>query len=84
MDSQTKSAIKQLVLDLRQTLEDELTIILRRYGIFTDHKRLLARSAPSTGVRSDLKATIIGFACCVRLSRVNSVFLKYGTWRGVR
>ncbi len=36
MDSQTKSAIKQLVLDLRHTLEDELTIVLRRYGLETD------------------------------------------------
>ena len=38
MDSQTKSAIKQLVLDLRHTLEDELTIALRRYGVYTDRK----------------------------------------------
>ena len=30
-----KSAIKQLVLDLRHTLEDELTIVLKRYGLFT-------------------------------------------------
>ncbi len=36
MDSKTKSAIKSLVLDLRHTLEDELAIALRRYGIFTD------------------------------------------------
>ena len=38
MDSQTKSAIKRLVLDLRHTLEDELTIALGRYGISTDRK----------------------------------------------
>jgi hypothetical protein len=38
MDPQTKSAIKQLVLDLRHTLEDELAIMLRRYGVFTDRK----------------------------------------------
>lgn len=36
MNSRTKSAIKSLVLDLRHTLEDELAIALRRYGIFTD------------------------------------------------
>ena len=36
MDKQTKSAIKSLVLDLRHTLEDELTIVLKRYGLFTD------------------------------------------------
>jgi hypothetical protein len=30
MDSQTKSAIKQLVLDLRHTLEAELSIALKR------------------------------------------------------
>ena len=36
MDSKTDSAIKSLVLDLRQTLEDELAIPLRRYGVFTD------------------------------------------------
>lgn len=36
MDPQTKSAIKSLVLDLRHTLEDELTIVLKRYGLFTD------------------------------------------------
>ena len=36
MDPQTKSAIKSLVLDLRHTLEDELAIVLRRYGLFTD------------------------------------------------
>jgi len=36
MDPQTKSAIKSLVLDLRHTLEDELAILLRRYGLFTD------------------------------------------------
>ncbi|MBN1954122.1 MAG: hypothetical protein JW900_03625, partial [Anaerolineae bacterium] len=38
MDSQTKSAIKQLVLDLRHTLEDELTIALKRYGVSTDRQ----------------------------------------------
>ena len=38
MNSQTKSAIKQLVLDLRHTLEDELAIALRRYGLETDRK----------------------------------------------
>ncbi len=36
MDPQTKSAIKSLVLDLRHTLEGELTIVLKRYGLFTD------------------------------------------------
>ncbi len=36
MNSETKSAIKSLVLDLRHTLEDELAIALRRYGVFTD------------------------------------------------
>jgi len=36
MDPHTKSAIKSLVLDLRHTLEDELAIVLRRYGLFTD------------------------------------------------
>jgi hypothetical protein len=36
MDPQTKSAIKSLVLDLRHTLEDELAIVLKRYGLFTD------------------------------------------------
>jgi hypothetical protein len=35
MDSQTKSAIKELVLELRHTLEDELAIVLKRYGLFT-------------------------------------------------
>jgi len=38
MDSSTKSAIKALVLTLRHTLEDELTLALKRYGIFTDQK----------------------------------------------
>jgi len=38
MDPQTKSAIKSLVLDLRHTLEDELTIALKRYGLFTDRE----------------------------------------------
>jgi len=38
MDSQEKSAIKSLVLYLRNTLEDELTIVLRKYGIFTDRE----------------------------------------------
>jgi len=36
MDPHTKSAIKSLVLDLRHTLEDELAIALKRYGLFTD------------------------------------------------
>ena len=38
MNPQTKSAIKSLVLDLRHTLEDELTIVLKRYGLFTDRE----------------------------------------------
>ncbi|MBN1450023.1 MAG: BREX-1 system adenine-specific DNA-methyltransferase PglX [Anaerolineales bacterium] len=38
MDSQTKSAIKSLVLDLRHSLEAELEIALKRYGVFTDRK----------------------------------------------
>ncbi len=46
MDSQTKSAIKSLVLDLRHTLEDELAIALRRYGVFTD--RAWSLEAPPT------------------------------------
>ena len=41
MNKQTKSAIKSLVLDLRHTLEDELTIVLKRYGLFTDREWLL-------------------------------------------
>jgi hypothetical protein len=36
MHPQTKSAIKSLVLDLRHTLEDELAIVLKRFGLFTD------------------------------------------------
>jgi hypothetical protein len=38
MDPQTKSAIKQLVLDLRHTLENELTIVLKPYGLYTDRQ----------------------------------------------
>ena len=38
MNQQTKSAIKSLVLDLRHTLEGELTIVLKRYGLFTDRE----------------------------------------------
>ena len=38
MTPQTKSAIKKLVLDLRHTLEDEIAIVLKRYGIFTDRE----------------------------------------------
>jgi hypothetical protein len=38
MNQQTKSAIKTLVLDLRHTLEDELSRALRRYGLFIDRK----------------------------------------------
>lgn len=38
MNKQTKSATKSLVLDLRHTLEDELTIVLKRYGLFTDRE----------------------------------------------
>jgi hypothetical protein len=36
VDSQTKSAIKQLVLDLRHTLENELAIVLKPYGLYAD------------------------------------------------
>jgi hypothetical protein len=58
MDSHTKSAIKSLVLDLRHTLEDELTIVLRRYGLFTDRERSLeeplARLALIVRAKSDL------------------------------
>ena len=35
MDSETKSKIKKLVLYLRHALEDELAIILKRYGLDT-------------------------------------------------
>jgi hypothetical protein len=38
LDPQTKSAIKSLVLDLRHTLEDELAIVLKRHGLFTDRE----------------------------------------------
>jgi hypothetical protein len=38
MNSKTKSAIKSLVLDLRHTLEKELAIALRYYGLFTDRE----------------------------------------------
>ena len=36
MDPRTKSAIKKLVLNLRRTLEGDLEVVLRRYGLFTD------------------------------------------------
>lgn len=38
MDSQTKSRIKELVLSLRELLEDDVEIVLRRYGIFQDRE----------------------------------------------
>ena len=53
MDPQTKSAsdgslsAKSLVLDLRHNLEDELTIVLRRYGLFTDRDWRASSKAPS-------------------------------------
>lgn len=47
MGPQTKSAIKTLVLDLRHTLQDELAIVLRRYGLFTGRARVV-RASPAT------------------------------------
>jgi len=51
MDPHTKSAIKSLVLDLRHTLEDELAIALRHYGLFTD--RAWSLEAPPERVTDD-------------------------------
>ena len=58
MDSHTKSLIKSLVLDLRHTLEDELAIVLKRYGLFTGREWSLkeppARLALIVRAKSDL------------------------------
>ncbi|MDY7080766.1 MAG: BREX-1 system adenine-specific DNA-methyltransferase PglX [Chloroflexota bacterium] len=36
MDRTTKSAIKKLVLNLRHLLENDIEVVLKRYGLFTD------------------------------------------------
>lgn len=50
MSSQAKSAIKQLVLDPRNTLEDQLAIVLKRHGLF-NQSRLVARKVAGSPYR---------------------------------
>jgi hypothetical protein len=77
MNQQAKFAIKSLVLDPRHTLEDELTIVLKRYGLFTDgvvrggaydEGPWVARRAWRNGIRPTWRAVDIGFrvACNAR------------------
>ena len=47
MDTQTKSAIKSVVLDLRHALEDELAVALSRSDLFTVRARVV-RASPAT------------------------------------
>lgn len=49
MNQETKRPIKKLVLDLRQLLEDDLTIVLKRYGLLTDRPWLALESIPDFG-----------------------------------
>lgn len=46
MDQETKRSIKKLVLELRGLLEDDLEVVLKRYGIFTDKTWLSAEEIP--------------------------------------
>jgi hypothetical protein len=55
MDQEAKRHIKKLVLDLRHLLEDDLTVVLKRYGIFTDRAWLKPEELPKA--TSDLLAT---------------------------
>ncbi len=46
MDQEAKRQIKKLVLDLRHLLEEDLTVVLKRYGIFTDRAWLKPEALP--------------------------------------
>jgi hypothetical protein len=46
MDRTTKTAIKKLVLTLRQLLEEDIEVVLKRYGLFTDRTWLSADKIP--------------------------------------
>jgi hypothetical protein len=46
MDRTTKTAIKKLVLTLRQLLEQDIEVVLKRYGLFTDRAWLPADKIP--------------------------------------
>ena len=46
MDRPTKTAIKKLVLRLRNLLEEDSEIVLKRYGLFTDRAWLPADKIP--------------------------------------
>jgi hypothetical protein len=58
MDSQTKFAIKSLVLGVRHMLEDELAIVVRRYGLFTDRDWSLEE--PPTQTSSEPVSDLLG------------------------
>jgi hypothetical protein len=46
MDRATKSAIKKLVLGLRHLLEDDIEVVLKRYGLFIDRTWLSVEKIP--------------------------------------
>ena len=48
MDRTTKTAIKKLVLKLRHELEDDVEVVLKRYGIFTDREWLAEDQIPKS------------------------------------
>lgn len=46
MERATKTAIKKLVLDLRHLLEEDIEVVLKRYGLFTNREWLVEERIP--------------------------------------
>ncbi|RMF03978.1 MAG: hypothetical protein D6768_04530, partial [Chloroflexi bacterium] len=46
MERATKTAIKKLVLDLRHLLEEDIEVVLKRYGLFTNREWLAEARIP--------------------------------------
>ena len=67
MDRDPKSAIKKLVLALRHLLQDDIEVVLKRYGIYTDHAWRPVEKIPklTDAIRQDrarMEAAVLGLA----------------------
>ena len=71
MERTTKTAIKKLVLDLRHLLEEDIEVVLKRYGLFTNREWLEESHIPKPD--AELLATRTRMAAAVEVEMARGI-----------
>lgn len=71
MERATKTAIKKLVLDLRHLLEEDLEVVLKRYGLFTNREWLEESRIPKAD--AELLATRARMTAAVEVEMARGI-----------